>query len=73
MSFITHAPVPPYRAVARCGGHALGYGTFWEVVDAQDKIPWVSIEMRGPDTLLDQAWCEAVAEKLNAQPDIKEP
>lgn len=67
MATLTRNPVPPFRARAGCGGHAFGYATFWEVVDAEGKTPWLLIEGRDPETVMDEAWCKAAAERLNAE------
>lgn len=64
MTRITTTPKPPYRtAEGRING-----GTFWEVVDADGcttaEILGATLE---DGAALDQAWCERLAERLNAR------
>jgi hypothetical protein len=67
MTILTRNPVPPFKAREICLGHALDYATCWEVVDANDAYPLEDALARDANTLMDKAWCEREAERLNAK------
>lgn len=65
MTIVTRDPRGPYRAVEQCLGHAFGYATTWTVVDSRDHLP-IDLLPVDQDTVMDEAWCKAQAERLNA-------
>jgi hypothetical protein len=67
MAVITFDPVPPFRAREACLGHAFDYATMWLVVDAEGHTPWSLIKDRDPETIIDEAYCRAAADRLNAE------
>ena len=68
MTRITHNPVPPYRVVEECLGHAMDYATYWEVVDANGDYPIDLLpDLMVHGHLTDKAWCERQAERLNKE------
>lgn len=67
MTAITSSPLPPYRAVERCLGHAFGYGTCWEVVDQNDHMPRALLDQMDENTLVDEQWCREQARRLNRE------
>lgn len=68
MALVTRTPVPPFRAVELCLGHAFNYATAWFLLDSEGRYPYYLVEERGehgPDKLHDKEWCERMAEELN--------
>jgi hypothetical protein len=63
---LTHEPALPLVARLVHGGSEISFGTYWEVVDQNGRMPFALAVSGDENRLMDEQWCKGAADGWNA-------